>query len=780
MFEQITQVTIKGGYFDTAVPLKVFEKRFNVLYGRNGSGKTSISRAIAEFKKSDEEIEGERKFSVSFDKALGDDDKKQIFVFNEDFVNNKVRLEDAEGLGTIVMLGDAADIQGQIDEKTAELNGIMAVFTPLETAYGKYEDENDETSPKKLFNDLKNALNEWARKDSEIKGNRRNTSLSDAVTTDIKDAAGVFDPTLDVAELQKGFASAVSVFLAATKGERISWRSNMVTMSETAQYFRNLMNQKIERPEPTERDRIIVDVMTSAMDAHYVSEARELFGKEETAYCPMCMRGITPEEKEDLVGRISRLMTDRVNAYKQQLGVMRHKYEDVAVDLSPVGTMFREEKTAVMGTMASLNAFLADIRSKIDAKLVNPYGDEQYDYDEATLNELVTAYNNAVTALKDKVDEYNRSIDEREAKRDELIALNKKVAYYSHKAVFDVYYTAKTDSETNHTAYNAKKAEKETCEQAIRDLEQQKQFVNIAQDIINKYLSYVFYDDARMKLVSGDNQYILQVNGNPIAPNKVSAGERNIIGLCYFLASMFEGRAKGHEFDEEMLVVVDDPISSFDFENKVGVASLIRMVSCYVLDKNANSKILIMSHDLQTVFNLQKVKSELHIGCSDQVDELVGKAIVTMTLKKRNEYKKLLDNIYAFATGENDVKDISIGNQMRKVLEAYATFVYRGKMDDAFRKNDVLALIPEQKQTYYRNFMYRLILNGDSHEEESVYSLSNFDELYAIGEKRRTAKCVLLLLYYINKPHLAAYIDDPVQFATIESWKDSGLEIVGV
>ena len=268
------------------------------------------------------------------------------------------------------------------------------------------------------------------------------------------------------------------------------------------------------------------------------------------------------------------------------------------------------------------------------------------------------------------------------------------------------------------------------------------------------------------------------MNGQPISPCKVSAGERNILGLCYFLASMFEGREKGHEFDEELLVVVDDPISSFDFENKVGVASLIRMVSCDVLEKNPNSKILIMSHDLQTVFNLQKVKAELHIPIPEQVDELAEKAIKTITQRKRNEYKKLLDNIFAFANGDVDGKDISIGNQMRKVMEAYATFLYRKRMEDAFHNEDILVPIPGDKKKYYKNFMFRLILNGDSHEEENVYTLSNFDELYTIDEKRRTAKCVLLLLYYINKPHLAAYIDDPAQFATIESWKDSGLEDV--
>ena len=394
------------------------------------------------------------------------------------------------------------------------------------------------------------------------------------------------------------------------------------------------------------------------------------------------------------------------------------------------------------------------------------------------MTELITAYNNALNALKAKVDEYNRSIDEKEAKRAELILQNKKVAYYSHKAAFDAYYTAKAESEANEQEYNTKMAEKEACEQAIRDLEQAKKFVNIAQDIINKYLSYVFYDDERMKLVAGDNLYTLHVNGQPISPCKVSAGERNILGLCYFLASMFEGREKGHEFDEEFLVVVDDPISSFDFENKVGVASLIRMVSCDVLEKNPNSKILIMSHDLQTVFNLQKVKAELHIPIPEQVDELAEKAIKTITQRKRNEYKKLLDNIFAFANGDVDGKDISIGNQMRKVMEAYATFLYRKRMEDAFHNEDILVPIPGDKKKYYKNFMFRLILNGDSHEEENVYTLSNFDELYTIDEKRRTAKCVLLLLYYINKPHLAAYIDDPAQFATIESWKDSGLEDV--
>lgn len=778
MFEQITEITIQGGYFERATPLKILEKRFNVLYGRNGSGKTSISRAVAEFKQPDAEIVGGRKFNVSFNVALGEEDKKRIFVFNEEYVNKKVKLEDAEGLGTIVMLGDAADIQIEIDRKTIVLNSIKTAFAPIEADHNRYADENDAISPKKLFNNLKNELEEWARKDSEIKGNRRNTSLTEAVVKDIKEKAGEYDSTLNVGELQNNFSTALALFKAASQGTKIVWRGVPAAEPETLENFRKLLNQRIERPEPTERDRIIVELMTSATDAHYVSEARERFGREEATYCPLCMRDIGAEEKEDLVRRISSLMTDRVNEYKRELAHMRQKYEEKAVDLTPIGNMFRAEKNAVTSTVTALNNMLAGIRDMINQKYNNPYGDAAYDYDETALNELITAYNNTLTALEGQVDNYNRGIEEKEATRDGLVEQNKKVAYYSHKVAFDAYFAARANSEANELEYNAKKAEKETCEQEIRELEHQKQHANIAQDIINKYLSYVFYDNTRMQLIAGDNMYMLQVNGHAITPNKVSAGERNIIGLCYFLASMFEGREKGHEFDDELLVVVDDPISSFDFENKVGVASLIRMVSCEVLEKNPNSKILIMSHDLQTVFNMQKVKAELHLAHPEQVDELADKSIKTMTQNKRNEYKKLLDNIYNFATGADDGKDISVGNQMRKVLEAYATFVYRDRMEEAFRKEDILEPVPNEKKAYYKNFMYRLVLNGDSHEEEAAYTLNNFDELYAIGEKRRTAKCVLLLLYYINKPHLAAYINDPARFATIESWKDSGLEVI--
>lgn len=75
--------------------------------------------------------------------------------------------------------------------------------------------------------------------------------------------------------------------------------------------------------------------------------------------------------------------------------------------------------------------------------------------------------------------------------------------------------------------------------------------------------------------------------------------------------------------------------------------------------------------------------------------------------------------------------------------------------------------------------MCRLALNGESHEEESVYALDTVSHFFTRKEKVQTAKSVLLFLLYVNRAHLASYLEDEI--ATIESWKSEedgwGLEL---
>ena len=61
----------------------------------------------------------------------------------------------------------------------------------------------------------------------------------------------------------------------------------------------------------------------------------------------------------------------------------------------------------------------------------------------------------------------------------------------------------------------------------------------------------------------------------------------------------------------ENLVVLDDPVTSFDKDNKVGIMSFLRWQVDALYHGNDKTKILIMSHDLSSVFQLQKVYNDI-------------------------------------------------------------------------------------------------------------------------------------------------------------------------
>ena len=47
MFENFKSITIEGGYFENPTTLNLFKKsHLSIIYGRNGSGKTTIAKSI--------------------------------------------------------------------------------------------------------------------------------------------------------------------------------------------------------------------------------------------------------------------------------------------------------------------------------------------------------------------------------------------------------------------------------------------------------------------------------------------------------------------------------------------------------------------------------------------------------------------------------------------------------------------------------------------------------------------------------------------------------------
>lgn len=67
-------------------------------------------------------------------------------------------------------------------------------------------------------------------------------------------------------------------------------------------------------------------------------------------------------------------------------------------------------------------------------------------------------------------------------------------------------------------------------------------------------------------------------------------------------------------YKKESLIVIDDPVSSFDLENKVGILSYLKSQLLKILSGNKSSRVLLFSHDLATMYDLIKQFEEIKEG----------------------------------------------------------------------------------------------------------------------------------------------------------------------
>ena len=117
VLEDVTGVKLEGANFDSSTTLQLFslktEPTMGLIYGKNGTGKSTISRAFSK-------VKGEEEPSIiSADLIdengnvliLTEDDKKRIHIFNEAYIDKHIRLRpDGQGLETIVVLGQIKNI----------------------------------------------------------------------------------------------------------------------------------------------------------------------------------------------------------------------------------------------------------------------------------------------------------------------------------------------------------------------------------------------------------------------------------------------------------------------------------------------------------------------------------------------------------------------------------------------------------------------------------------------------------------------------------------------
>lgn len=769
MFDEINSIIVKGGAFLEDTELQLIPKRMNLLYGRNGSGKSTIAKCIKCLGK--EEVDNAYSAKIIPDQEA--DIAPKIFVFDEDFVSSNIKIENA-GLSSIVMLGHQVGLDARLHEIEDKLRLLSAKKDSLQEKQNHFNNPKDTASPLWHFNEIKKHLsvdNGWADIDKQIKGN----SIKSSVTVDVIEELMKMNVTpAKYKEATKEFSEKAKIYQKVKKGgSKLSLLTNNIITNDV-NVLQALYDKHLEEPRLSERDKQIIELIHTE-HGRYLEQVHPIFDNEDMTVCPLCLRPIASYEKDELFDKVRQFFNEESGQYKKNLqDTVDVLTQWKAIELSEITKEIVGEDTvmAFSQNVQDLQAEYSKLREALEERKKNVYGIRTY-YRWYELEDAQNEYSITIDKINTVIGYYNKEVEQKTSLRNDLINLNKMIFACRLRQSFSSYKHQLDENSKNSKSLNEAENQLLKLKMERSEIHSQKAQVTIALNFINESLSYIFFDKKRLTLQNDGGTYVLKSNGRNVKPKDISTGERNAIALCYFFGKVFENHEKENRYSDEMLVVLDDPITSFDKENKVGMMSFIRWQVDELLKGNVYTKLLIMTHDLMTAFAIQKVYDDIDKKeyCVQELKE--GKLDTLGIFKKhRNEYQKLLEDVFKVANSTS-IDLSSVGNKMRRIEEAYASFIGNKGFVELLHDEEFLQNVPDSKKIFYRNFMSRLILNSESHTEENAYDMGDFSEMFGEDEIKKTAKYLLMLFYYVDSFHLKSYLKD--DFSIVKQWVEDDM-----
>lgn len=793
MLDDITGIKLKGANFENETKLQLFcadnVPQISVLYGKNGAGKSTISRAF-------DKVKGNEETEIEFFELIGkdgtnieiiDDEKKNICVFNEKYIDQNIRLRE-DGLNTIVILGKRKELETEIESIESELKIIQERVDKQKEICENYSAETNINSPLYYLKEINKSLKgdeNWAGRNGKINDKR----TASQVRSETYKQFIARTPSKKKNELIADFSVKFKELEDAKNGRKIidkQVNTNLKLEFDENKYLM-LLAKKIEKPELSEREKFLLSYVSEKGHEQHTDIVKRYFNKKTHNICPFCLQEVTGSYKNDLFASIEKILSKEAEKHQEEL--RKCKLQKVEYEFEAFRLLDSEAVERCESALNNLNDLISEINQNIEDKCTNVYMPI-----EGSSKNILIKFNNLLEALKEleKIRiEYNESASDVASKTKELNEINADIAYYDIRdnyLRFKKQLDAKQEEDTILVREEKKLGE---CKKKLQDLLEEKQNAKIALKFINDGLSYIFFAQNRLNIEYKDEQYILLSRNHPVTPKEISVGERNAIALCYFFSDIMRGRDETTIFTNKYLFVIDDPVSSFDMENRIGILSYLKYQMQRFSSGNAKTKILIMTHDIQTLYDIHKIAKEIISHCGGKADgkksslkllELQNNSIDNFNIRDRNEYTSLMENIFEYAKEELPGYELVIGNSMRRLLEAFSTFVYKKGIEEISTDPAILGELEKPYECYFENLMYRLVLHGGSHYQDRIKALENLDFFDYISqeEKIRTAKDVLCFIYCLNPMHVLEHLKgkENVEY-TIKAWLE-GIKAMGV
>lgn len=790
--DSMTSFTVFSPFFENNVQLELFpehakqnhKNRVALLYGKNGSGKSTIAQGFRELSecKIPRSVTIQPYSGAAQIKITPDGRPEKIHVFDEVYVESNIKVKQSS-LDSIVLFGKQADIEKELQEVKEELEDLNAAIETQIAEIELYNDVSNIKSPEYWYNSIVEMLQRrdgWA----ETVGKRiKHNSIKAKVSAEIVHKIGSLSPKKTSDELLDEFNKRYDLYKSID--------SNATTIDieikpiiydpEIENRSIALLKTPLEKPTLSEREEELLKIF--GIEA--IHDAKDFLLDVTNSECPFCLQHISDEYRSATINSINAILNKDVQDFREQLSNLLLTKISID-DYDPYRDIALQDYSELRTALDKLNAAISEHNSQIQARIDNTFLPIAY----TPCEQLLTSYceaNQVLSKLEANRLNYNRVIREQAQEQNRLIELNNMLAHYE---IHEAYQALLIQQREKDEAINNKDRlleQRRAQEEKEQKLNSSRARIDIAVDKINEDLAYIFYSKDRLRIEpTDDGYYTLKAFGKSVLPSKISCGERNALALCYFFIDIANGNDKDSLYNNEMFLVVDDPISSFDIGNHIGIISFLRKKLSCILSSCPTTKLLLMTHDIRAMYDLEKAFSEISSICSATNNhaeyicwELQDKKVSAFPYSKYNEYTNLLKSIYSYACSPTDELELYIGNSMRRVLEAFSMFLFKEKIETISLNKHILNLLPnDSAKEYFQNSMYRLVLNNESHLRDAVKTVpenSVFTYL-STNEKQRTAKDILCFMYRISGPHILAHIPEAKE--DLDSWWNDICELL--
>ncbi|WQX90833.1 AAA family ATPase [Helicobacter pylori] len=724
-----------------AIEMGEFE-HYNIIFGNNGCGKTSLTRAFELLILKNKHIEKYRTISAdkspSIEFECEDRSYKiepnsdirvppfKVEIYNSDFLHNNAPLNSEFGLkklddGTIILESSV------LGEETKEINQLKDCRGKVEKRQKEIGDEN---SAETLI----------AKQESEIKKyNEEIKKIREKVTS----------RTIQITPNEIG----INNFYKVSK-DKFKYQEDVLTklekdfneLDEAIKKFDDLKETKLPKDDQTIKDKLeslfSFDIdkeagqVSEKIKEHISKVGREFIEKGMKLQkemldnaCPFCTQKIT----NNIIQAYTSYFNKSIEQFNQDSleisGTLKNILNQWNIKeilqsferFEPFMEDFLKEKKSLENALEQIKDSLEELQKEVDKK----EGAKNEEKFQEIGKKLLEIQEN----IQQCVGETGKILNQKKEQKKKLEKLKTKLKEARiKKAKHDSYDWQKSKEEAERKLLVLDRGHKrlkcllEKIDNKLKELNDQKR-PDI--EIINNYLKVL-----NLPKYSLNKDYRIVLNSDALENSEarmiLSDGEKTTLAFAYFLVRLKSFYKK--EDLKNLVVVIDDPISSLDEQRIYNTSDIVAKINQELvgeaLKDEDKAQVFVLTHNHTFMarlinmvgknaryFQLERHQNQLKIVCKNKV---VGYFDTF--------YLLLFKEVYAFAKKEkvqdNFNEAINYGNKVRVLLESFLkiNFIdsFLAKKHDGVFKEDMLKhLIETANEEVELNFS-KLPFNEDN------------------------------------------------------------------